>query len=84
VRQLWQRWLVVFANCRTSIKMLRLFKQAIHRPEHRVHVGRRFDDVVRITAAPPETKRTTVELDDKKSQQVGRRLLMHVHAHAAI
>jgi len=29
----------------------------------------RFDDVVRIVAAPPETKRTTLELDDKKSQQ---------------
>lgn len=29
----------------------------------------RFDDVVRIVAPPPETKRTTVELDDKKSSK---------------
>ncbi|EFN57436.1 hypothetical protein CHLNCDRAFT_142905 [Chlorella variabilis] len=29
----------------------------------------RFDDVVRVAAAPLETKRTTVELDDKKPQQ---------------
>lgn len=33
----------------------------------------RFDDVVRVAAAPLETKRTTVELDDKKPQQVGQR-----------
>jgi hypothetical protein len=29
----------------------------------------RFDNVVRIVAPPPDTKRTTVELDDKKPQQ---------------
>ena len=36
-----------------------------------MHCVRRFDDVVRITAAPVETKRTTLELDDRKPQQVG-------------
>lgn len=30
----------------------------------------RFDDVVRIAAPPLETKRTTLELDDSKPQQV--------------
>lgn len=29
----------------------------------------RFDDVVRVVAPPPETKRTTLELDDSKPQQ---------------
>lgn len=30
---------------------------------------RSFDDVIRIVAPPPETKKTTVELDDKKSSK---------------
>lgn len=35
-----------------------------------LHARARFDDVVRIVAPPPETKRTTLELDDSKPQQV--------------